>query len=257
MTKRYRKGKYSLMEVVNLGAEHLANIIAYQNEVYEEDPDKVELDTDFYAHVDHGKGSAKNSYIDSETEDFESARPVMWAPVTSEIGSADEISFDTTCKRVCEASVYEFMVTSLLKREKATDASNAALKRLLKGAVACAKLRQLNSMAHIKTRDVTKSKFLSMPSRLADQQFVTRPCQHCASPDLPFDANRTLVPVDSGLAMFSKIDGTAPEDLLIPLPTAVANAEALINASTVEIKTADGGYVNVYNEDITHWLRAG
>eukprot|EP00966_Prymnesium_polylepis_P071110 1651780-Prymnesium_polylepis.1 len=135
MTKRYRRGKYSLVEEVHLGAEHLANIIAYQKVVYDEDPDKVELDTDFYAHVDHGKGSAKNRDKGNDTEDFESARPVMWAPVTREIGSDEEISFDTTCKRVCEASVYEFMVTSLLKRAQAT-ASNAALKRLLKGAAA-------------------------------------------------------------------------------------------------------------------------
>eukprot|EP00966_Prymnesium_polylepis_P212536 4923019-Prymnesium_polylepis.1 len=115
-------------------------------------------------------------------------------------------------------------------------------------------------MAHIKTTDVTKSKFLSMPSRLTDQQFVTRPCQHCASPELPFDANRTLVPVDSGLAMFSKIDGTASADLLIPTPPEALRFDEVREAEgymTVAITTSDGLVVNVYNEDITHWLRAG
>jgi hypothetical protein len=255
MTKRYRRGKYSLMEEVRLGAEHLANIMAFQNVVYDEDPDTVELDTDFYAHVDQDQGSQKNTDFANDEEDFESARPVMWAPVTREIGSDDEISFDITCKRVCEASVYEFMVTSLRKRSQATDASNGSLKRLLNAAAACAKLRQLHSMAHIKTTDVTKSKFLSIPSRLANTQFVTRPCQHCGSPDLPFDASRTLVPVDAGLAMFSRIEGTAQDDLVVSAPP--GPGKDVNGYKRVQVEDSDGDLQMVYYEDVTHWLRAG
>jgi hypothetical protein len=60
--------------------------------------------------------------------------------------------------------------------------------------------------------------------------------------------------------MFSKIDETAPEDLLIPRPT-VSEDERARDAEgymTVEIKLSDGEHtMNIYSEDITHWLRVG
>jgi len=257
MTKRYRRGRYSLMDGVVLSAKDTTEIFAAQTNVYSQNPDDLELDTDFVAHVECRLRSEKNPSPDDDRFEtplyasYEDARPAMWAPVPRDIGSSKEISYDPTCKRVCEASTYEFMVTSLKARAEVT--SDPSQKRLLVAAAACAKLRQVSCMAHIKSVDMSRPEFMSLPSQRKKNQFVTRPCQHCASPEIAFDMNRTLLPVDAGLAMFvNDVDGN-DSALAIRAPNDI-NVAGYKNA---QIMRSDGDYESIDQGIVTHWLRAG
>eukprot|EP00966_Prymnesium_polylepis_P054772 1265866-Prymnesium_polylepis.1 len=108
MTKRYRKGRYALMDGVVLSAKDITDIFAAQTNVYSQNPDDLELDTDFVAHVECRFRSEKNPAPNDDRFEtplyasYEDARPAMWAPVPRDIRSSKEISYDPTCKRVCE-----------------------------------------------------------------------------------------------------------------------------------------------------------
>ena len=271
METYYSAGAYATQTPdIKLSAEARAEIATVLNKGYASleprqsgDP-PVELDTDFVGYA------IKTTVGDGS----EQARAAHWAPIRTAAAAAQaaaqigdnpyeqhEIEYSPMALNICEASIYEFMVTALKQRVLIVEPRGAGVTdfakkqaRTLRAAAAAAKIRQLQCMAFIAVEANDPSTMIKKPSDSPFERLVTRPGTYCATPVTPahrFTTDNLLLPVDAGIARFVTDQAGAAAPTSEPtIGNAPANEDAIVMERGGDVKT-------ISSEQLSSWLRRG
>lgn len=239
----------------DLPDDTLAYILAQQSRVFDKVADGM-LHTDFFGHVVAGLPDREVVNPEDDFEDLERARPVMWAPIAPD-DTGREISYGEVCKSICEAAVYEFMATSLLKSAESENIDPKTT-NLFVAAAACAKIAQLSPLTSARTYKKLSSKFTEMPTGGDRVQYVTRPGMHCGRVGGPVRADRVLLPVDAGIARFeADVQSPPPLKISIVAPGADGPSPDMVPGFYDSSFRTSRGEGKVPNEMLSSWLRSG